>query len=232
MNRTGADEVYLGLQRLGRHPPSALPHDLIDQRRRRMRLLGLIGARGVGDYGEHLGVPSRPTRLRRPLPEHLMRSGQVPPFPAIHRFQALLGRRITSAHRGSPRRSWRRSARSDHVPVSVRPSEAVTHWCTASLLRRPSVSRRASDSARLGGISPDRAAVAGEVVARRRRELALQGVKRTSAAAVLPFRAVTCLLPIPLGTAAYLAWQTNATWRMSSQARRAPRPRDHMAVLR
>jgi hypothetical protein len=26
--------VHLGLQRLGQHPPGALPHDLIDQRRR------------------------------------------------------------------------------------------------------------------------------------------------------------------------------------------------------
>jgi hypothetical protein len=26
--------IHLGLQRLGQHPPRALPHDLIDQRRR------------------------------------------------------------------------------------------------------------------------------------------------------------------------------------------------------
>jgi uncharacterized protein (TIRG00374 family) len=51
-------------------------------------------------------------------------------------------------------------------------------------------------------------------------------------AAVLLFRAVTYLLPIPLGAAAYLVWQTNATWRMSGQARTALRPSDHMAVLR
>ena len=50
-------------------------------------------------------------------------------------------------------------------------------------------------------------------------------------AAVLLFRAVTYLLPIPLGAAAYLAWRTNSTWRMSSPARTAlrhdsPRGRD------
>lgn len=30
--------IDLGLKRLGQHPPGALPHDLIDQRRRRTRL--------------------------------------------------------------------------------------------------------------------------------------------------------------------------------------------------
>jgi hypothetical protein len=32
--RTSDIGVHLGLQRLGQHPPRALPHDLIDQRRR------------------------------------------------------------------------------------------------------------------------------------------------------------------------------------------------------
>jgi putative heme transporter len=49
------------------------------------------------------------------------------------------------------------------------------------------------------------------------------------AAAVLLFRAVTYLLPIPLGAAAYLAWQNNPTWRMNSQTRTAMnnKPRRH-----
>jgi hypothetical protein len=34
--------VDLGLQRLGQHPPGALPHDLIDQRRRVARLVGPV----------------------------------------------------------------------------------------------------------------------------------------------------------------------------------------------
>ena len=40
--------------------------------------------------------------------------------------------------------------------VSVRPSEAVTPWCTGSARRRRSGSARAGSSARLGGVSPDK----------------------------------------------------------------------------
>lgn len=42
-------------------------------------------------------------------------------------------------------------------------------------------------------------------------------------AAVLLFRAVTYVLPIPLGAAAYLTWRSNTTWRMNSQTRTARR---------
>lgn len=40
-------------------------------------------------------------------------------------------------------------------------------------------------------------------------------------AAVLLFRTITYLLPIPLGAAAYLTWQNNTSWRMAPQLRTA-----------
>lgn len=40
-------------------------------------------------------------------------------------------------------------------------------------------------------------------------------------AAVLLFRTITYLLPIPLGAAAYLTWQNNTSWRMTPQLRTA-----------
>jgi len=49
--------VDLGLQRLGQHPPGALPDDLVDQRlrpgdrSRHARLVAVVGP--IGDYGEH-----------------------------------------------------------------------------------------------------------------------------------------------------------------------------------
>jgi hypothetical protein len=73
--------IDLGLQRLGQHPAGALPHDLIDQRRRRTGLAGLIALRRAWDYGEHLGVPSRPTLLRRPCLRTSCDPGRYTPFP-------------------------------------------------------------------------------------------------------------------------------------------------------
>jgi len=40
-------------------------------------------------------------------------------------------------------------------------------------------------------------------------------------AAILVFRAVTYLLPIPLGTAAYMIWRANRSWRLDADARSA-----------
>jgi hypothetical protein len=52
--------IHLGLQRLGQHPPRALPHDLIDQRPRPTRFLF---RRSLLHYREHgrtfpAGVPA------------------------------------------------------------------------------------------------------------------------------------------------------------------------------
>jgi hypothetical protein len=76
--------VHLGLQRLGQHPPGALPDNLINQRRRRR---AIAGSR-IRDYGKHRAVPSRPARQRRPLLEDLYDSstGKVHPF--LLRFPA------------------------------------------------------------------------------------------------------------------------------------------------
>jgi uncharacterized protein (TIRG00374 family) len=38
-------------------------------------------------------------------------------------------------------------------------------------------------------------------------------------AAILVFRAITYLLPIPLGLISYVIWRINKTWRMSQQER-------------
>jgi hypothetical protein len=55
-----------GLQRLSRHPPGALPHDLIDQRRigGRSPSRNIIAVGRVRNYGEHLGMPSRPEPVK------------------------------------------------------------------------------------------------------------------------------------------------------------------------
>jgi hypothetical protein len=45
--------VDLRLQRFGQHPTSALPDDLVDQRRRTACRTAVITRRGLGDYGEH-----------------------------------------------------------------------------------------------------------------------------------------------------------------------------------
>ena len=52
------------LQRLGQHPPGALPHDLINQRPRRRA----VAASRIRDYGKHGRVPS-PAFQRQPLLE-------------------------------------------------------------------------------------------------------------------------------------------------------------------
>jgi hypothetical protein len=38
-------------------------------------------------------------------------------------------------------------------------------------------------------------------------------------AAILVFRAVTYLLPIPLGLISYVIWRLNKTWKMSEERR-------------
>ena len=39
-------------------------------------------------------------------------------------------------------------------------------------------------------------------------------------AAILVFRAITYLLPIPLGIASYIIWRVNKSWRLSQEERR------------
>jgi hypothetical protein len=89
--------IHLGLQRLGQHPPRALPHDLINQRPRAI-LTALMAAALARDYGEHRVVPSRPARQRRSLLETSTRTpGRYTPPQPIHRFQALLRSRSSWA---------------------------------------------------------------------------------------------------------------------------------------
>jgi putative heme transporter len=47
------------------------------------------------------------------------------------------------------------------------------------------------------------------------------GTKNQIAAAVLLYRALTWLLPIPLGVGCWLFWRANTSWRRSIEDRRA-----------
>jgi hypothetical protein len=49
--------VDLGLQRLGQHPPRALPDELVDQSRAAVPTR-LVGSASLGNYGAHGSYPS------------------------------------------------------------------------------------------------------------------------------------------------------------------------------
>jgi hypothetical protein len=51
LGEPGKIGVHLRLHRLGQHPPRALPHQLIDQRRTTTRTI--ITSRRLGHYAEH-----------------------------------------------------------------------------------------------------------------------------------------------------------------------------------
>ena len=44
-------------------------------------------------------------------------------------------------------------------------------------------------------------------------------MKAQVAAAILVFRVITYLLPLPLGAAGYVVWRRNRSWRMDETAR-------------
>ena len=81
--------INLGLQRLGQHPPRALPHDVIDQRRRAV-LAALVAEPSLRDYREHGSyLPDRRSSAGLCLRLDSV-IGKVHPFRLIHRSQALL----------------------------------------------------------------------------------------------------------------------------------------------
>ena len=105
----------LGLQRRGQHLPGAVPHDLVDQRR---RLPGRQRASHVRHYCEHgctfparrssAGHCLRPLTTRSPGRYTLLRSH---PSRQIHRFQALLLHPVAHPLRHHPRQGHAEQSR-------------------------------------------------------------------------------------------------------------------------
>src|SRR6202011_4813946 len=92
IRESGAVGVHLGLQRLGQHPPRALPDEFVDQRRPRGRAnRPTIAVGGIRNYSEHGSyLPDQRCRAGLAWTLHsVTREGTPLPEP-IHRFQALL----------------------------------------------------------------------------------------------------------------------------------------------
>jgi hypothetical protein len=85
--------IHLRLQRLGQHPPRALAHDLVDQRRRtrRRRTVTVHRTRNYSEHGSYLPDQRCSAGLAWNL-QSVTREGTPLPEP-IHRFQALLSGR-------------------------------------------------------------------------------------------------------------------------------------------
>ena len=103
--REGDPGVHFGPQRLGQHPPRALPDEFVDQRRPRgcpsSRTVAVNSIRNYSEHGSYL--PDQ--RYRAGLAWNLYsvtREGTPLPEP-IHRFQALLGVGCCAARPGSRR---------------------------------------------------------------------------------------------------------------------------------
>ena len=92
VGESGAVGVHFGPQRLGQHPPRALPDEFVDQRRPGgCSSRGTIAVGGIRNYSEH-GSYLPDQRYRAGLAWNLhsvTREGTPLPEP-IHRFQALL----------------------------------------------------------------------------------------------------------------------------------------------
>ena len=109
--------IDLGLQRLSQHPPRALPHDLIDQRRRAV-LPALVARAAVSDYGEH-GC-TFPASVA--APGHCLR-------PRLdHREGTPLPGRSTGFKHCSDAHEVVASAAEISVPAVLMPSDAMCSW--------------------------------------------------------------------------------------------------------
>ena len=102
VGESGAVGVHFGLQRLGQHPPRALPDEVVDQRRprgrRSRRTIAVSSIRNYSEHGSYLPDQRCHAGLARNL-HTVTREGTPLPEP-IHRFQHC---RLRSSLKPRPR---------------------------------------------------------------------------------------------------------------------------------